>query len=512
MDSAGAKAGLRAKRATGSSTPAGKAAAAAKPLRPERRRAFSAAPRSRTLESHGYIWVRQIGKGAFGRAILVRDLKHQEFVVKEVALSNTTTAEKDLARMEIKVLQKVGHPNVVRYIEHFEDSKHLYIVMEYAESGDLGKLLKGAVLPMSEEEILDYFVQMCMALQHIHSKQILHRDLKPQNLFLCKNKKVVKVGDFGISTILRSSSAVAKTQCGTPYYFSPELCQHKPYNNKSDVWSLGCLLYEMMALRRPFDGANLRLLMANICKAKYPALPSRWSAELRQLLKEMLSKDPNKRPSITAILDMDFVRKRLEQFVPLHDSVYGDAGDAAAGAVSPGKKGKEQAGAAQGESAAVQAARRHAEQERRKLQQQLEKIYEQARVRQRELEEEVVRQEQKLREEEEVMRKAQQKQARERERERQREFEREREREQERQREKEEEERAKLAVLMSTEEMQARLNLIQPPRKSSLSKSKLGPSGGSKVATAPGGCRPTTQNPRANRVQQPPAEPRPPRP
>ena len=332
MDSAGAKAGLRAKRATGSSTPAGKAAAAAKPLRPERRRAFSAAPRSRTLESHGYIWVRQIGKGAFGRAILVRDLKHQEFVVKEVALSNTTTAEKDLARMEIKVLQKVGHPNVVRYIEHFEDSKHLYIVMEYAESGDLGKLLKGAVLPMSEEEILDYFVQMCMALQHIHSKQILHRDLKPQNLFLCKNKKVVKVGDFGISTILRSSSAVAKTQCGTPYYFSPELCQHKPYNNKSDVWSLGCLLYEMMALRRPFDGANLRLLMANICKAKYPALPSRWSAELRQLLKEMLSKDPNKRPSITAILDMDFVRKRLEQFVPLHDSVYGDAGDAAAGA------------------------------------------------------------------------------------------------------------------------------------------------------------------------------------
>lgn len=291
-----------------------------KPHPTERRATSSCAPRHRFLETQGYAMVRQIGKGSFGRALLVRNKGSKEFVVKEVKLTNLSASEKDLARLEIKVLRSVSHPNIVRYIDHFEDNSHLYIVMEYADSGDLGKVLKGARMPLLESEVLDYFVQICMALEHIHSKQVLHRDLKPSNVFLSNNKKLVKMGDFGISTILQGAHAQVKTQCGTPYYFSPELCQKKAYNSKSDIWSLGCLLYEMLTLRRPFNGANMKLLMGNICVGQYAPLPVHFSKEVQNLVRKMLSHDPSKRPSMSAILAMTFIqdharglREHLEQ-------------------------------------------------------------------------------------------------------------------------------------------------------------------------------------------------------
>ena len=107
--------------------------------------------------------------------------------------------------------------------------------------------------PFPEEQVLDWFVQLCLAMKHVHDRKVLHRDIKSQNVFLTQNRKVVKLGDFGIARVLNSTVELAKTACGTPYYMSPEICDNKPYNDRSDVWSMGCLLYEMASLRCPFD-------------------------------------------------------------------------------------------------------------------------------------------------------------------------------------------------------------------------------------------------------------------
>eukprot|EP00668_Euglena_longa_P031893 GGOE01041162.1.p1 GENE.GGOE01041162.1~~GGOE01041162.1.p1 ORF type:complete len:372 (+),score=86.71 GGOE01041162.1:52-1167(+) len=274
------------------------------------------APRHRLLEAHGFSIVKQIGKGAFGRAILVSGVGAAQYVVKEVKVGHLCPSERDLARVEIKVLRSLDHPNVVRYIDHFEGNGRLFIVMEYADSGDLGNVIKATATALPEPQVTDYFVQVCRALQHLHSKQILHRDLKPSNVFLSMNKKVVKLGDFGISTILRGSQALAKTQCGTPYYFSPEVCQKKPYDHKSDVWALGCLLYEMLALRRPFAGSSLPALMGTICKGRFTPPPAHYSAELSQLVRTLLEQDPGQRPSTADILALPFIRRHCDAMAP----------------------------------------------------------------------------------------------------------------------------------------------------------------------------------------------------
>eukprot|EP00993_Chasmostoma_nieuportense_P004072 NODE_4755_length_745_cov_37.559871_g4593_i0.p2 GENE.NODE_4755_length_745_cov_37.559871_g4593_i0~~NODE_4755_length_745_cov_37.559871_g4593_i0.p2 ORF type:complete len:199 (-),score=47.89 NODE_4755_length_745_cov_37.559871_g4593_i0:54-650(-) len=195
------------------------------------------------MEAYGYVPHRVLGRGAFGQAVLAKSKSGQWCVAKQIVIGEMDPKRQPEARQEIQVLQKLSHPNIVRYIDSFERLGTLYIMMEYADSGDLTALLKRQTSLLPEARILPLFTQICGALEHVHSKRILHRDLKSANVFLSDNGRVVKVGDFGISTVLRSTCAFARTQCGTPYYFSPELCMNRPYNNKSDIWSLGCILF-----------------------------------------------------------------------------------------------------------------------------------------------------------------------------------------------------------------------------------------------------------------------------
>ncbi len=123
------------------------------------------------------------------------------------------------------------------------------------------------------KQIIDWLVQLCLGLKHIHDRKILHRDIKSQNIFFTKNN-MVKVGDFGIAKSLEFTMAKAKTQIGTPYYLSPELCQDKPYDNKSDMWAVGVVLYELMMLRHPFTEDSMMALVRRICTGSYPSVPS----------------------------------------------------------------------------------------------------------------------------------------------------------------------------------------------------------------------------------------------
>lgn len=177
-----------------------------------------------------YQKVAVIGKGSFGRAVLARSMIDKKYyVIKEISISEMTPKELKEARTEVQVLSSLNHPNIVGYKESFIHSGHLCVVMEYADGGDLFKAIKNQKgILFHEQQILDWFVQICLALKHVHDRKILHRDIKTQNIFLT-SKKMVKLGDFGISKVLESTGEFSKTTVGTPYYFSPEICEHKPY-------------------------------------------------------------------------------------------------------------------------------------------------------------------------------------------------------------------------------------------------------------------------------------------
>lgn len=161
---------------------------------------------------------------------------------------------------------------------------------------------------------MDWFTQICLALKHIHDKKILHRDLKSQNIFLTKNG-LVKLGDFGIAKCLSYTLEKAKTVVGTPYYLSPEIVENKPYSFKSDIWSLGVLLYEMVCLKMPFDASSLPMLYVKIIRGAYNPIPNFFSKELRSLIGYLLTVDSEKRPSINQILKLPYLKSRIKSFL-----------------------------------------------------------------------------------------------------------------------------------------------------------------------------------------------------
>ena len=177
------------------------------------------------------------------------------------------------------------------------------IVMDYAPGGNLFDYLKKRLdlsLYLEEEDIIRYFVQIVRALHHIHTHNILHRDMKTHNILLDSTQKVVKICDFGISKFLTQTNAM--TTVGTAHYMSPEVVEGKAYNKKSDVWSLGCILYELITLKRAFDGTSLSVILWKILKREIIPLPEHYSDELKRLTKEILNTDPTKRPDLTHIL------------------------------------------------------------------------------------------------------------------------------------------------------------------------------------------------------------------
>ncbi|XP_032300431.1 serine/threonine-protein kinase Nek1 isoform X5 [Coturnix japonica] len=263
-----------------------------------------------------YIKVQKIGEGSFGKAFLVKDKENsQQYVIKEINISKMSNKEREESRREVAVLANMKHPNIVLYRESFEENGCLYIVMDYCEGGDLFKKInaqKGVLF--SEDQILDWFVQICLAVKHIHDRKILHRDIKSQNIFLTKDG-TIQLGDFGIARVLNSTVELARTCIGTPYYLSPEICQNRPYNNKSDIWALGCVLYEMCTLKHAFEAGNMKNLVLKIISGSFPPISMHYSCDLRNLLLQLFKRNPRDRPSVNSILEKNFIAKRVEKFL-----------------------------------------------------------------------------------------------------------------------------------------------------------------------------------------------------
>ncbi|XP_040598189.1 serine/threonine-protein kinase Nek1 isoform X7 [Mesocricetus auratus] len=263
-----------------------------------------------------YVRLQKIGEGSFGKAVLVKSTEDsRHYVIKEINISRMSGKERQESRREVAVLANMKHPNIVQYKESFEENGSLYIVMDYCEGGDLFKRInaqKGTLF--QEDQILDWFVQICLALKHVHDRKILHRDIKSQNIFLTK-EGTVQLGDFGIARVLNSTVELARTCIGTPYYLSPEICENKPYNNKSDIWALGCVLYELCTLKHAFEAGNMKNLVLKIISGSFPPVSLHYSYDLRSLLSQLFKRNPRDRPSVNSILEKGFIAKRIEKFL-----------------------------------------------------------------------------------------------------------------------------------------------------------------------------------------------------
>ncbi|XP_070588874.1 serine/threonine-protein kinase Nek5 isoform X2 [Erythrolamprus reginae] len=265
-----------------------------------------------------YVIIKMIGEGAFGKIFLARKKEdNQQCVIKEINLTKMPRKEKESSQKEATLLAKMKHPNIVAFYASFQEKNNLYIMMEYCEGGDLMKRINMQYGVLFEEDkILGWFVQIALGLKHIHDRKILHRDIKTQNIFLSSNGITAKLGDFGIARMLNNTMEFASTYVGTPYYLSPEICENKPYNNKTDIWSLGCVLYELCTLKHPFEGNNLPQLIMKICKGHFIPVSVKYSSDLRLLISQLFRTSPRDRPSINSILKKAFLEKQIKNYLP----------------------------------------------------------------------------------------------------------------------------------------------------------------------------------------------------
>merc|ERR1719247_1647328 len=228
-----------------------------------------------------------------------------------------SSKEREDAVREAKVLKKMHHPNIIRFQEVFMTKrKKLCIVMDFADGGDLHQWMKsrkGELVP--EETLFDFFVQISEALHHVHSQKVLHRDLKSQNIFLMQTGRVL-LGDFGISRVLEATKDFARTMVGTPYYLSPEIIEERPYNYKSDIWSLGVILYELATLKHPFDAESLHFLAIKILNGDFPSPDPMYSPDLETMIRQLLQKEPMARPDLRTLLLSPYLRAAREVVVP----------------------------------------------------------------------------------------------------------------------------------------------------------------------------------------------------
>ncbi|KAK7012243.1 kinase domain-containing protein [Favolaschia claudopus] len=270
-----------------------------------------------------------IGNGSFG---IIRKVRRKSdgliFARKELNFERMNERDRKQIVSEVNILKDLHHDHIVRYHDRYvdRDAGILYILMEYCGGGDLSAVIKQAVKqnrPIAEDAVWAYFMQILLALNHCHNTgghgrttsagsasefegkerraQILHRDLKPDNVFL-DDSNTVKLGDFGLSKAL-SQATFANTYVGTPYYMSPELMQEKAYDSKSDIWSLGCLIYELCALKPPFHEAKTHSELSSLIRsARIPPLPRCYSQALSSVIKAMLNLNPAMRPSAAQLL------------------------------------------------------------------------------------------------------------------------------------------------------------------------------------------------------------------
>eukprot|EP01051_Picozoa_sp_SAG22_P005451 SAG22_NODE_323_length_12378_cov_19.294975_4_plen_403_part_01 len=262
----------------------------------------------------------KLGRGNCGTVYKVRRKCDDLFyVIKQIDIAALHPEELQQAIVEAQVLAALDNPYIIQYCDSFIDREMLNIVMELAEAGNLFDMYMRRIKAvegtnkspeqLSENAVWRYLLQILLGVQHAHSKHIVHRDLKTANIFLSVDD-FIKIGDLGVARFMSTQTSMAETIVGTPFYMSPELFEEKPYTTKTDVWAIGCVLYEILTFVRPFEASNQAALMLKILRGKYDEqllADRQYSPELAEIVSCCLTTEPHFRPSVEAILGRDIV-------------------------------------------------------------------------------------------------------------------------------------------------------------------------------------------------------------
>ena len=270
--------------------------------------------------------INKIGEGAYSTVYTVRRKEdNQLYALKKVKIQNLSLKEKQNALNEVRILASVNSPFVISYKESFIDEadQTLCIVMEYADEGDLFQkitLFKKLHTNFEENDAWKIIIQITIGLHDLHSYNILHRDLKSANVFLFRDG-TAKLGDLNVSKI--TPRGLGCTQTGTPYYASPEVWRDTPYNLKSDIWSLGCLCYEILMLKTPFRAETMEGLYRKVMKGKYPEISKKYSNKFDYIISNMLRLKPEERPTTEDILKIPEVLAKIEELkiIPFNNNL-----------------------------------------------------------------------------------------------------------------------------------------------------------------------------------------------
>ena len=269
-----------------------------------------------------YIIKSRLGIGSYGTVYKVcKKNTNKIYVIKQVSLLGLGEKEIMEYKSEAKLLSSIKSNYVVKYFDSFIDNHNLNILMEYCDGGDLYQYLeknKKKKIKLKEKIIWQIFIQMIIGLNSIHKKKILHRDIKSQNIFLTKNLDI-KIGDLGVSKKLIQTN-FAKTFIGTPYYLSPEICMEKPYNDKSDIWAIGCILYELCTFNYPFNAKSQGALLLKILNNEPEKIDNNYySKDLQNMINLLLNKNYELRPSCADILKMKIILDKAKKYNLIND-------------------------------------------------------------------------------------------------------------------------------------------------------------------------------------------------
>ena len=264
-----------------------------------------------------YEYIKSIGQGMYGQVFLARNkIENKNYAIKRINFQDIAEKDKNNIENEVKLLKQLRHPNIVSYKDSFLDKDNYYnIVMIYCDGGDIYSKIKAQKKEyFPEEDILNWIVQLCLALSYIHDKKILHRDLKTQNIFI-QNKDTIRIGDFGIAKIFNQTREMAGSIVGTPLYMSPEQYNGKNYGYKSDIWSLGCCVYEMCNLKHAFEGNTWNAVVVKVLKGQHNPVNNMYSRDLINLVEAMLNINSKSRPTVARILESKLIKPKVANYI-----------------------------------------------------------------------------------------------------------------------------------------------------------------------------------------------------
>ena len=265
-----------------------------------------------------YEFLGNIGQGMSGKVYKARHKKENRFyAIKKLNFNEINEKERIAIQDEVNLLKQLKHPNIVTYKDSFFDSDNcLNIVMVFCELGDMYTKIhkqKGEYFP--EEQILLWLAQLCLALSYVHDKQILHRDIKTQNIFI-QNEHTIRIGDFGIAKGYNQNQDLGGSLIGTPLYMAPEVYNSsKKYSFRSDIWSLGCCIFEMCNLKNAFEAKSWNAVFVKVNKGQRAPLNNKYSIDMKNLVDSMLSVNGKNRPTIASILEKPFMKPIVGKYI-----------------------------------------------------------------------------------------------------------------------------------------------------------------------------------------------------